>query len=563
MNQTPEDTSHAGQGAAREDLSQLSKEELMRRMAEMKAAMEAAGLSPEAIAEEAERKAKAAAEQIFEKVSDRQWEEKLARLQETLRAQAAGVAQDTAKAFTRDDLLSGFKAALLIIKDTFLQDLLIKGTAHHDEDIDRLKEAFERDSASMSQDELAKHLAYLFVRIEELQRERDAWRAQRERERERKKTILQLISSMGSKIAVRFFVGANVYESAKIAVNAWANWLANDRSKNIPGDETKNLIAAIIARRFRIKYVAIFVSLLPILFIAFQTWLIINQNRLLTRANQLIERSNELVRVQNVLAESGRKAALVGELTSIFESIEEELREARRLDSKTEYKVSSFLTSRIIAISQAFQPYRYLDEKGELIARPRSPERGQLLMSLVQANINIDDIIRNAVFTGSSLKKCVLKNQKLAYLNISDGAVHNSVLNNVVFYKGDFNTTDFYQTWITNTEFVNCNLEWTDFTECLIDTGCVFKDCIMNDIDIQQCYTTVPDLLKVFDAASVDSVSDFNAKEWEIVPIKFTDLPDRLQKDWDEFLEYSNRPLYRITKLKKAVGKDEAAATKP
>src|SRR5688500_2721454 len=122
------------------------------------------------------------------------------------------------------------------------------------------------------------------------------------------------------------------------------------------------------------------------------------QTALLEKQNELFEVQNKRVEQQTFLAESNRRAALVFELSNILDKIYEELDSTVTFQrgnnnvvvsemSGEKTKLTDKLEARIIGVSRSLKPYRYLDEEGELIPRPLSPERAQLFVSLASSNV--------------------------------------------------------------------------------------------------------------------------------------------------------------------------------
>lgn len=142
------------------------------------------------------------------------------------------------------------------------------------------------------------------------------------------------------------------------------------------------------------------------------------------KANGLVQQQNQYIIEQNVLQESARRSALVFELSSILDEIDEELDDAgiekgaiqtrgkndeagskpiegrprrRDIDNPPLYRLSARLTGRIVALSRSLRPYRFLDDNGVLQEKSLSPERAQLLLSLMDSGIDMEEINHSAV----------------------------------------------------------------------------------------------------------------------------------------------------------------------
>lgn len=147
------------------------------------------------------------------------------------------------------------------------------------------------------------------------------------------------------------------------------------------------------------------------------------------QANSLLGKQNVLVEKQTFLAEAERRAALIYELTSILDEIDEELDERKpEGNGLSDVVFSDRLSGRVVALSRSLRPYRYLDpESGELTdkSRPLSPERAQLLLSLIGANAALTDLrVKGADFSradlrGAYLLGAKLPNQRFAFADFS------------------------------------------------------------------------------------------------------------------------------------------------
>lgn len=223
------------------------------------------------------------------------------------------------------------------------------------------------------------------------------------------------------------------------------------------------------------------VGLLTMILLSQQNRIIAEQTTRLDEQNRLISLQNNRIDLQNQLNESQRRAALIFELTSImealseerrvwFESLEDEEQEiVRKIDelvtqrgrmlnntsfdfsaheNETEsllekapvFSPSRTVVGRAVALSLSLRPYRFLDQsvpvdlnsslsdftssdnKVELIDRPLSPERAQLLITLLNSGVDLEHFIN----AGVMFSQADLRNANLSDLDISrvrlDGA---------------------------------------------------------------------------------------------------------------------------------------------
>ena len=244
-------------------------------------------------------------------------------------------------------------------------------------------------------------------------------------------------------------------------------------------------------------------------------------------ANILLGIQNEKIEVQNQLIEGQRRAALMFEMTSILEAISDRrLSPGGGLDAgggNPRIVLPEVLVGRIRALSRSLRPYRYLDVSSDsrapgratrwhraaawigvsldtdatkLTDRPLSPERGQLLLTLVDSRIDMETIngsffrrpiapgkvvildpkeltaVRPADFSYADLRGADLRHAHLegSLLRSADFREING--NGIVLERADLAGADF--TWailakanlrgafISGTNFTNANLEGAD-----------------------------------------------------------------------------------------------------
>ena len=164
------------------------------------------------------------------------------------------------------------------------------------------------------------------------------------------------------------------------------------------------------------------------LFIAYQANTLLRQaNNLLEEQNLKVDKQNELLQTQNqkveeqnMLAESSRRAGLIFELTAIFDRINEELNQLtlnKQQDAegapKGAFPLKERTIGRIIALSRSLRPYRYLDDEGKLLQKPMSPERGQLLISLLASGVDMKTIAQQGLFSQAELRGANLQRADL------------------------------------------------------------------------------------------------------------------------------------------------------
>ena len=267
--------------------------------------------------------------------------------------------------------------------------------------------------------------------------------------------VLRLQGKLGisvGKLGMLVFVGPRLV----LSVRAWLEaFLTSPRA--LPVEETAQLGAAVIRRMLAIGLVGGVVTSLPIV--------------LLYQQNALISEQSRLIEIQNLVAEATRRSALVFELTDILNEVDEELDatgletmaavsayltrsgmeriEAESVEDDGErprrdkrdfgtsrplFRLSTRLTGRIVALSRALRPYIYLRNDGKPIDAPLSPERAQLLLSLVYSGIDMEDLnheepwFHDADLAGANLSSVDLTHAKLQRVNLRGANLSGSIL---------------------------------------------------------------------------------------------------------------------------------------
>ncbi|MEP3384782.1 MAG: pentapeptide repeat-containing protein, partial [Flavobacteriaceae bacterium] len=187
------------------------------------------------------------------------------------------------------------------------------------------------------------------------------------------------------------------------------------------------------------------------------------QNDLFELQNDKIETQNLRVEQQTHLIEASRRSSqmfIMGEvLSDLNQELENKTNESRIL--------SSSLVGRIRSLNQAMKPYRYM-ENDELIKTPLSPERGQLLVALLNSDIDID-FLSEKILSFSNLSYAEMRDERPNFF-----LIYNANLNFTEFSGTNFNLSEF-----SGCTFDNANLNSTFFNGCdLVETS--FKNAKLN-----------------------------------------------------------------------------------
>lgn len=218
--------------------------------------------------------------------------------------------------------------------------------------------------------------------------------------------------------------------------------------------------------------------------------------------------ANSLLKEQNQLSESARRSAIVFELTSILDGIDEELDEAniqkdavktrdkneeagttlipenrprrRDIENPPMYRLSDRLTGRIAALSRSLRPYRYLSNDGRLIEKPLSPERAQLLLSLVDSGIDMEEINHSSVtFDDADLRDTYLVGYDFTHIKLMKADLQGSKINGGIFdyarldssniQKADLSSAKLRWTTLTNANLNGADLTGADLDGAVLD----------------------------------------------------------------------------------------------
>ncbi len=199
--------------------------------------------------------------------------------------------------------------------------------------------------------------------------------------------------------------GSRLKKSISSAINEYKEY------KTVSVDTVSDVSSSVIWRVTRIGLFAFLFAVIPSMVLLFQTKLLINQNRLITNQNDLVE--------------ADRRSSLVFVMDNVLGDLNEELK-YKGANSKN--NISNTLQARIVSLSRAMKPYQYIED-GKLIDKKTSPERGQLLYSLIKSDLgqqSLSDIFYAGDFEYSSLKEVslgrgvYLKYAKLNYSNLSN-----------------------------------------------------------------------------------------------------------------------------------------------
>ncbi|MEO0683739.1 MAG: pentapeptide repeat-containing protein [Cyanobacteria bacterium J06649_11] len=222
--------------------------------------------------------------------------------------------------------------------------------------------------------------------------------------------------------------------------------------------EKANLLGHLIYRFTRIGVFAIIITIVPIV-------LLNQQNRLIKIQNELVAFQNSRINYQTYLQEAERRSSLVFLFSNVMDAIDRELREDVYEDNLR--NLSPQLIGRIISLSQRLKPYQYLDAD-TLISRPLSPERGQLLVNLVESKLDIktyEQIWQKADFSYSDLQ--AIKFDSTTYLQYAN--LNRSNFTDAEFFKVNLRSSNLEHSILNTANFSGTDLSYSSLIGVQMD----------------------------------------------------------------------------------------------
>lgn len=193
---------------------------------------------------------------------------------------------------------------------------------------------------------------------------------------------------------------------------------------------------------------------------------------------------------QTYLQEADRRSGLVFLMGNIFDEVNKELRDDYNNDSIR--NLSPQLIGRIVAFSHSLTPYKFF-VNGELTDREYSPERGQLLMTLVNSGLHkscLDEIFsKKANFSHAYLvegyfRNAYLHNVNLNYSNLSKADFSKAGLFSAQLREADICNTNFTKANLMKANLIGANLSSTNLCSANL-LGASYRDkADSNNIDL-------------------------------------------------------------------------------
>lgn len=185
---------------------------------------------------------------------------------------------------------------------------------------------------------------------------------------------------------------------------------------------------------------------------------LMNQNKKIETQTNLLEVQTKRLDQQTYLQEAERRSSLVFLFSNIMDAINSELKED--IGEKGKRDLSPQLMGRINALSTRLKPYRYLDGDN-LTKKPLSPERGQLLVSLLGSELDI--ITYKKIYQRLNLNSADLKGAVLSDANLRSADLLLADLRSADLRSADLSGAD-----LRGANLSEANLSGADLSEAIL-----------------------------------------------------------------------------------------------
>ncbi|WP_442845168.1 pentapeptide repeat-containing protein [Leeuwenhoekiella sp. H156] len=246
-----------------------------------------------------------------------------------------------------------------------------------------------------------------------------------------------------------------------------------------------DLLSAIIIRLTRVGFLLVITAILPSILLIFQTYYLSQQNKLITGQSEMFKQQNNRLDQQTYLQEAERR----GQTLLLMDNMLKEISDDVRLNPQN--TINDATAGRLISLSKMLKPYKYL-ENDSLIEQVISPERGYLLVSLLETGINLNATSRSRTngklmnrldFTYAELRDLTLKGADLLEINLSYADLRNS----------NFTGTDFKKADLSNARLQQTNLSYTGLGEADLENA-KLQNAILDRADLSKTNLTGSDL---------------------------------------------------------------------
>ena len=241
--------------------------------------------------------------------------------------------------------------------------------------------------------------------------------------------------------------------------------------QRVSKETLSDLLSSIIIRLTRVGFLLILTAVLPSILLIFQTHYLGKQNTLITGQSEMFKQQNKRLDQQTYLQEAERR----GQTLLIMDNMLKEI--STDVSRSSANAIDDATAGRLISLSKMLKPYKYL-ENDSLIARVTSPERGYLLVCLLETGINLNTtarsrsngrLIERLDFTYAELRNLSLKGADLIQIDLSNADLRNSSFNGIDFEKANLQNTWLHETNLTYASLKEANLEHAVLQYAILD----------------------------------------------------------------------------------------------
>ena len=241
--------------------------------------------------------------------------------------------------------------------------------------------------------------------------------------------------------------------------------------QRVSRETLSDLLTSIIIRLTRVGFLLVITAILPSILLIFQTYYLAKQNTLITGQSEMFRQQNNRLDQQTYLQEADRR----GQTLLLMDNMLKEINDEVARDPQN--KLNDATAGRLIALSKILKPYRYL-ENDSLTKNIVSPERGYLLISLLETGINLRNSARSRAngillerldFTYSELRNIALKKADLIEIDLSFADLRNSSFNGTDFEKATLHKAAMSDTDLSYVSFKNADLSNSDLQNAILD----------------------------------------------------------------------------------------------
>ncbi len=241
--------------------------------------------------------------------------------------------------------------------------------------------------------------------------------------------------------------------------------------QRVSRETLSDLLTSIIIRLTRVGFLLVITAILPSILLIFQTYYLAKQNTLITGQSEMFRQQNNRLDQQTYLQEADRRGQTLLLMDNMLQEINTEI------SRDPQNKLNDATAGRLIALSKILKPYRYL-ENDSLTKNIVSPERGYLLISLLETGINLRSTARSRAngilleridFTYSELRNVTLKKADLIEIDLSHADMRNSSFNGTDFENATFNNASISQADLSYTSLKNADLRNATLENSILD----------------------------------------------------------------------------------------------